>query len=86
MLSWSVPPGMAFPAALLISLEVDNMINQCVLIVRRGEGRRGEERGGEGRRGEERGGEEGGGRREGVTCLALRWRRVPPLGESICSR
>ena len=38
MLSWSVPPGMTFPAALLISLEEDNMINQCVLIVRRGEG------------------------------------------------
>ena len=49
MLSWSVPPGMAFPAALLISLEEDNMINQCVLIVRRGEGRGGEGRRGEGR-------------------------------------
>ena len=49
MLSWSVPPGMTFPAALLISLEEDNMINQCVLIVRRGEGVR------------EGGGREGGG-------------------------
>ena len=50
MLSWSVPPGMAFPAALLISLEEDNIINQCVLIVRRGEerGRKGREGGREG--------------------------------------
>ena len=51
MLSWSVPPGMTFPAALLISLEEDNMINQCVLIVRRGEERGGSEGGrGEGGR------------------------------------